>query len=910
MSGLYNFITGTGDPPIPTYEEVTRGSSPGETLYVAPTVDSPRRSEDSLYSARRRHVSHDDDDLTSLESDDGDSDSEGFQRDIDRMDYEGDDMEMQELGRNGRNATRRSRRTHLDSHGWKGRLQDWKRRVSSLGQSWSFNSPSWLCASCPSIPDNLKWIGIGIAARLLGLGVLIAIGYAIFSLAILPTVSHEMATMFDPENVRQFAQSSVDVEKIKENLRHISSFDHVAGTKGSFFLAEWMREKFLDAGMDKVQMDEYYVYLNYPTKDGRKVAIVDPPEMKWEAKLEEEPFYPPNVGPSKENTLAWHGHSKSGTVTGPIIYANYGSYDDYKKVCGMVNCNNTIALVRYYGTQTDRALKIKAAEDWGIQGVLIYSDPAEDGFIKGPVWPAGPWGTTDHLQRGAVSLMSWIVGDVLTPGWASTKGAKRIPVENNPGLVKIPSLPLSWRDAQQLLKAMRGHGHVVSDDWRGAVPDVEWWTGDENSPKVLLQNEQDEVEKQRIFNVMGRFEGTEMSDKTVIIGNHRDSWCFGAADPGSGTAVMLEVVRILGKLYAQTWRPARSIVIGSWDAEEYNMIGSTEFVEDSIDELRKNAVAYLNVDVGVSGGDFRASASPQFHRPLLRVLGRVGDPSKNKTLRSIWNERGQSLGGLGSGSDYVAFQDLAGTSSIDFGFTGQTYPYHSCYETFEWMERFGDPGFEYHKLLAEVWVLLVLEFAQESLLPFGMEEYASAVKGYVDKLASDCQTLYPQARQASPDTQLDLSPLYDAVKVFEESALKTTQWGDIWYSKVMGMPPADPDYLGSTNGLFEDQNLGHQRHIHNNKVSDFETNLLDLPRQGNELKDREAEGELGKEYGIPGREQFKHVVFGPQRFSGYDEAYFPFVRDALERGNMTEAQLMVARTARILKNAAEKLGEE
>src|SRR4051794_31329649 len=199
---------------------------------------------------------------------------------------------------------------------------------------------------------------------------------------------------------------------------------------------------------------------------------------------------------------------------------------------------------------------------------------------------------------------------------------------------------------------------------------------------------------------------------------------------------MLEVANILGQLRTQGWRPLRTIVFASWDAEEYNLIGSTEYVEDSLPDLRDNGVAYLNVDIGVVGPDFFASASPVFAPALLRVLGRVADPTANGTLRQIWETKQTQLGGLGAGSDFVAFQDIAGTSSIDFGFRGPEggFPYHSCYETFEWMERFGDPGFAYHKALAEVWALLIVDLAQEPLLPFDLRAYAGAVMGYVDEL--------------------------------------------------------------------------------------------------------------------------------------------------------------------------------
>jgi len=340
---------------------------------------------------------------------------------------------------------------------------------------------------------------------------------------------------------------------------------------------------------------------------------------------------------------------------------------------------------------------------------------------------------------------------------------------------------------------------------------------------------------------------------------------------------MLEVVSILGRLRSQGWRPLRSIIFGSWDAEEYNMIGSTEWVEDHIDSLRSSGVAYLNVDVGVSGPDFHASASPLFKRPLMRVLDRVSDPLRNKTIRKLWEESRTELAGLGAGSDYVAFQDLAGTSSIDFGFGGDAFPYHSCYETYEWMAKFGDPEFHYHKILAEIWVLLILEMSQELIIPFSLIDYATAMGRYVKDLHSYAET------KGMSDT-FDLSPLYDAVRSLQTSAQALDEWENWWFGQVFG------------SGGLETNALAFQRIEHNARLIEFETNLLDLPRPGNEGP-----------FGIPGRDQFKHVVFGPQLWSGYDEAHFPFVVDAIDEEDWEKAQRMVMKTAKIVEAASKKL---
>ena len=553
------------------------------------------------------------------------------------------------------------------------------------------------------------------------------------------------------------------------------------------------------------------MYLNYPKpgKEGRRVAIVEPPALAWEASLDEEAVYDSN----RAQTAAFHGLSKSGNVTGHLVYANYGSDQDFKwlKEKG-VDVKGAIVLVRYYGTQTDPALKVKAAQDAGAAGVLIYSDPAEDGFIKGEPWPKGPWMPTNGVQRGSVALSGYVIGDVLTPGNGSSDSLNRKGKENNPGLPAIPSLPLAWRDAQALLKALKGHGHVLNGDWVGGVPlNDEWWTGDAKSPKVNLMNLLDEVDHQRIYNAFGSFKGLEEKAKKVVVGNHRDSWCFGAVDPGSGTAVMLEVARVIGELRAIGWRPLRTIEFASWDGGEYNMIGSTEHVEGNLNDLRDNALAYINVDVGVAGNELYANGSPILNRAWLRVLDRVGDPLRNLTLRELWDQRSGRLEPLAADGDYVAFQDIAGCSSIDFGFRGKenAFPYHSCYETYEWMEKFGDQNFEYHQMLAQVLVLLILELAQEPIVPLSLDDYAEALQNQI----TDFQE-WAAVNAGDFEPQM-MNPIATAVKELGEKAAKFHSWEDYWYSQVYG------------SGGFETNMLTMKRIEHNARMSDFETNLLD-----------------------------------------------------------------------------------
>lgn len=669
---------------------------------------------------------------------------------------------------------------------------------------------------------NLQGQGCIIMLRLFGLLLVVTMVYVFFISDVFSMNTRFMlGQSFSSSSIENFIQSQMNETNIQENLRKVTNYPHIAGTEGSFALAEWIDQEFRSAGLDEIEMEEFQVYLNYPQQDGRRVAIVDPPDLAWEATIEEE----------DKQTPVFHGHSKSGNVTGHLIYANYGSREDLKLLADRdISLKGSIALVRYYGSEPDRALKIKAAELGGAAGCIIYSDPSADGFVRGPAYPNGHFMPADGVQRGAVSLMSWVVGDVLTPGFASLPGEKgRINPEESPGLVNIPSIPIAWRDAQRLLQVLKGHGSKVPPKWVGGVPDVQqWWTGDKSSPTINLVNQQDEVEKQPIYNVLGRIVGLEQPDKKIIVGNHRDSWCLGSADPGSGTAVLLEVVRVFGELLSFGWRPLRTIEFASWDGEEYNLIGSTEHVEKRIQELRENAYAYLNVDTGVTGSEFRAAASPVFQRVMLQILNRISDPFANKTLKDIWDEKKKKLKGLGAGSDYVAFQDLAGTSSIDFGFTGEPYPYHSCYENFDWMSRFGDPGFQYHKILGQFWGLLLVQLADSPVLPFDLEVYAKHINNYVTELEEHAKSKKVPMTRGSPagngnnawDTSVNLQPLYGAATKFLGDAQQFHRWSEAWHDAVWG------------SGGYESNVLGVQRLAHNARMASFETHLLDLGEGG------------------------------------------------------------------------------
>jgi Peptidase family M28/PA domain/Transferrin receptor-like dimerisation domain len=702
----------------------------------------------------------------------------------------------------------------------------WGKRISSLSQSLSSLNLPFRWKWKPRLPEGMsirwRWPKVDanfciVLGRCFAILLVVALVYLVFMSDVFSGAARGMVgQMFDPESVKRHVQNVADAHKIGEYLRVMTENDHLAGTEGDYVLASWVKKFFIEQGLEHVNMDEYGVYLNYPKEGGRKVEILAADgTVSWSAKIDEDPIY---TNPPKQQTPVFHGHSKSGDVTGPLIYVNYGSREDFKSLydSGM-DTRGAIALVRYYGSQGDRALKVKAAELAGFAGCIIYSDPADDGFVKGEVAPNGRYMPQDGVQRGAVSLMSRVVGDVLTPGFASKKGAERISKDNNPGLVNIPSLPLSWGDAQNLLQAIQGFGEPCPEEWVGGIPNLQYWSGNLSSPKVRLLNDQDEVDEQPIWNVMGRITGVEQREKAVIVGNHRDAWVYGAADPGSGTAVMMEVVRIFGDLLQNGWRPLRTIVFASWDGEEYNLIGSTEYVENNIDALRRDGYAYLNVDVAVGGNSFRAAGSPVFRKALLRALDRTTDPFQNKTMRELWDERGGQLDGLGAGSDYVAFQDIAGTSSLDFGFDGPPYPYHSAQDNFEWMLSVGDPGFEYHKVLAQIWALLILEFADKLVLPFDMTAYSQSLT----KWAIDLDTWAgSKGANVAGNTPWTTDPLREAVLQFAQDSKAFEQWEMAWENQVLG------------GAAYENAMTAAHRKSHNTRMANFETHLLDLEEGG------------------------------------------------------------------------------
>src|SRR6185295_8261569 len=455
-----------------------------------------------------------------------------------------------------------------------------------------------------------------------------------------------------------------------------------------------------------------------------------------------DPFSAQDVG------VAYHAYSASGEVAAPVVYANSGNPADYEWLARRgVDVKGKIVLVRYSLPYSYRGFKALMAEPRGAAGILIYSDPAEDGFKKGKTYPDGPWGPESHIQRGGIVYDFRVPGDPLTPGWASEPGATRIKAAEARSLPKIMSAPLAWRDARPILEALKGPDAPAT--WQGGLP-ITYRVG--AGPATVHMRVQMDDKVRPIWTVTGRVTGTESPDQLVIVGNHRDAWVYGGVDPSSGTASLLELARSLGALVRQGTRPRRTIVFASWDAEEFSLTSSTEWGEQHARELNDHAVAYLNVDSSVAGPDFKAAAVPSLNRLITQsardVLGLTDRDD------AIVSNR------LGSGSDYTVFLNFLGVPIADMTFTGPYGVYHSVYDNHLWMQKFGDPGFLRHIAMTRAWGVTALRLANADVLPLDYRATADRVREFVNETVD----------AAGPSQKDALKPLTGAADRFASAA--------------------------------------------------------------------------------------------------------------------------------------------
>jgi N-acetylated-alpha-linked acidic dipeptidase len=518
-------------------------------------------------------------------------------------------------------------------------------------------------------------------------------------------------------------------ERARDAHAFLTAQPHVAGSPRDRTLAEWVRDRWREYGLDRVEIVEHHVLLPAAAEVIVEMPDADPP---WRASLKEEPIAidpPTAVDPG----LSYHAYSASGDVTAPVIYAGSGEPADYDWLEARgISIKGKIALVRYSVPYSYRGFKAFTAQQRGAAGILIYSDPADDGSGKGKTYPDGPWGPDSHIQRGSIVYTFTAPGDPLTPGWASAPGAKRLAVRDAPALPAILSAPLSARDAAVILQSLQGP--AAPPEWQGGLP-LTYRIGESATPVHMRVRMDDAVRP--IWSVVGRLTGSANPDDLVIVGNHRDAWVYGGVDPSSGSASLMELARSLGELARQGYRPGRTIVFASWDAEEFALAGSTEWGEQHEQELSEHAVAYLNVDSAASGTRLAVSAVPSLNRLVNEATRTVVDPESGRSIADAMRRGSDQINNrLGTGSDYAVFLNFIGAPIVDMSFTGPFGVYHSVYDTHAWVRRFGDPGFRYHAAMTRLWGIMALRLANADVLPIDYRPYAANVREFVQELRS------------------------------------------------------------------------------------------------------------------------------------------------------------------------------
>ncbi|KAF2873054.1 glutamate carboxypeptidase 2 [Massariosphaeria phaeospora] len=635
---------------------------------------------------------------------------------------------------------------------------------------------------------------------------------------------------------------------------------HVAGRNRS--MAQWTADRWAEYGFAS-RLDEYYVFLNYPVSNSLELKY--PNGSTFTASLEEAVLEEDETSSYPDRIPVFHGYSFTGNASAEYVYVGSGQRVDFDRLEALgVELEGKIALAKYGGPF--RGLKVKNAQEHGMIGAVIFSDPGDDGNLteaKGvAAYPNGPARNPTSVQRGSVQFLSIYPGDPTTPGYTSKKDSPRADKSNS--VPHIPSLPISWLDAQPILEALNGFGtpgaEVNRTNWVGAIPNVNYSTGEGSGATLSLSNiMEDSITP--IWNAIGIINGTNQ-DEVIIVGNHRDAWIVGgAADPNSGSAVLIELSKAFSKLSETGWKPTRTIVLCSWDAEEYGLVGSTEWVEEYLPWLKTAAVSYLNIDVAVSGPVPDLSATPDIHAIASTLMKKVVYPyrgSSDQTMYDVWFEESGEFGVLGSGSDYTSFLHR-GIAAIDMGAGGgpldPIYPYHSNYDSYHWMTTFGDPGFHTHKAIGQFLTLLLYHLASDSALPLEPADYIPELNTYLEELN---ETI------ASTNGTLDLSALTSAISTFSTSAL---EFNDLRESAISSN---DSDLLTVTN----------------HKARDFSRGFTS---QG----------------GLPGREFFQNLIFAPGLDTGYAPVTFPGITESITfEGDFDLAQEWVGKTADAILVAA------
>ncbi|MDQ3800058.1 MAG: M28 family peptidase [Acidobacteriota bacterium] len=687
-------------------------------------------------------------------------------------------------------------------------------------------------------------------------------------------------------------------ENLRDWMKRMSARPHHVGSPYAKENAEFMASLFKSWGYE-TRIEQFDVL--FPTPKTRLLEMTAP--EKFTAKLFEPGLKEDATSNQQSEQLpTYNAYSIDGNVTGDLVYVNYGVPADYEELEKRgIDVRGKIVIARYGGSW--RGIKPKVAAERGAIGCLIYSDPRDDGYFQGDVYPKGAWRNEHGAQRGSVADMPLFPGDPLTPGVGSTKDAKRLDRKDAPTLTKIPVLPISYGDALPLLRNLGGA--VVPQSWRGALP-VTYHFGGTGALKVRLKLEFN-WDIKPAYNVIARMRGAEFPDQWILRGNHHDAWVNGADDPVSGMVSLMEEARAVGELTKTGWKPKRTIIYAAWDAEEPGLLGSTEWAELHADELRQKAVVYINSDsngrgfLGVGGSHTLEKLANEIARDVpdpqtkisvwqrLRALQAVnGSPASR---REVLERSDLRIYALGSGSDYTPFLQHLGIASFNIGFGGEDGggSYHSIYDSFDHFTRFGDPNFDYGVALAKVCGRATLRFANAEVLPFEFTNFADTVSTYIKEVTALADNLREETRMTN--------------RMISDGMIAVVQ--DPTETFVAPKPKTDVPFLNFAplqNALvkLQESARNYQAASKNKQLSPAAQKSL------GEILYR-TERALTRSEGLPRRSWFKHQIYAPGFYTGYGVKTLPAVREAIEQRDWKETAEQIEITARTIENFAAEI---
>lgn len=687
----------------------------------------------------------------------------------------------------------------------------------------------------------------------------------------------------------------------RDYMQRLSARPHHVGSPYDKDNAEWMLAKFKEWGLE-ANIETFDVL--FPTPKVRVVELIEP--TRFTAKLQEPALaIDPTSNQQAEQLPTYNAYSADGDVSAPLVYVNYGIPDDYEKLERMgVSVKGAIVIARYGNSW--RGIKPKVAAEHGAVGCLIYSDPADDGYVQGDVFPNGAWRPRDGVQRGSVMDMPLYPGDPLTPGVGATKDAKRLKLKDVKTITRIPVLPISYADAQPLLAALKGE--VVPEGWRGSLPQT-YHLGP--GPAKVHLKVQSNWDIKPLYDVIVKIPGSTNPDEWIVRGNHHDAWVNGAEDPISGTVALMEEARGFATLLKQGWKPKRTIIYCVWDGEEPALLGSTEWGEAHADELRRHAVAYINSD-GNGRGYLSMGGSHSLERFINGVARDIQDPEKKipvwkrdqlkaiadaKTPEDRKEARERTdlrIDALGSGSDWTVFLDHLGIASLDLSYGDEDGGgiYHSIYDDFYWYTHFSDTDFSYGRALSQTAGTAVMRLADADLLPYDFTGLADTIHRYLDELQKLLQTKQDEAVERNKEL---------AEGVFTAIADP---------KKTSVPPPVEvvPPHLNFAPLQNASDALTHSAERYQKALEKISSNgeLTVGPAELQALNEKlmQSERQLVSPEGLPGRPWFQHLIYAPGAYTGYGVKTIPGVREAIEQKKWKEADEQIARAANALQDEA------